>query len=740
MNYVKAGDKIADPFGGVGLGAFYSAMNGIAWTCCELEPLFWVSGHRNFEKWIDKFWCACGWEDYLSTLRDWLTSKDDPKPVEDTPQVSMFDLIEPPQLDSAALWAKLLELVQLQRVEAINRRSVEGQFCAGCGKVIAPYPVLLQGDSRFLSSILGQVEAVVSSPPYIDQPTQTGKVDESKWTDGRQRSIGASQNNSDGYGQSPGQLGSMPAGEYDSIISSPAYGSGEKGHPSLGSVNQDNWGSEGTNIAGRRGKDGNYGNSDAQLANLPDTGFDMAISSPPFADNPQGWDKLAGNKDGQVRANPRHDGEKLYFTDYAKQDSDGNLGNLPTGEYDAVISSSPFANSLGSDNPDRRGGLLASDPKRRNDANLTGTYGDDEANLGTMAEGEYDAIIGSPPFVGSGMDENTNKGVRVGLNRQVMRTNRDPGIKPDEKARTISYGQTDGQLGSLPDKDYDLVIGSPPFADNLANRPKNDNDTLASFGRKSDGSHRGGSVVTGDYGNDPNQLGNLPPGDFDLTISSPSWAGNSGGQGDASRNAIDPGLFDRHQGGMKRGTGDGEPGNIDHMAEGDYSAVIGPPPFEDSLSTKDKGDEYQRRRHLARGRNPDSPGAGAGFGDYGQTPNQLGNQSGVTFWAASKDILLETHKVLRKGGYTFWVVKRYIKAGKIVEFDNMRLRLCQVCGFQHVETIYAWQTEDKGTQVNLEGEAEKKIVRRQSFFRLLYTKKYPENAIDYEVVLVLRKL
>ena len=681
MGYVKSGDKIADPFGGVGLGAFYSAMNGIAWVGCELEPLFHVSGHRNFEKWIDKFWCACGWEDYLATLRDWLISKDDPKPVDDTPQVSMFDLIEPPQLDSATLWARLIELVQLQRIEAINRRSVEGQFCVGCGKVIAPYPVLLQGDSRFLSSILSQVGAVVSSPPFGEQK----QFSDTRHSQSMKNDPGfvAGQSTFTDYGQSPGQLGSMPAGEYDAIISSPVYGGTsirnnanysedklEDAKSKGKTASRATWG----NNAGSSGQDG-YGDSDSQLANLPDTGYDMAISSPPFADNPQGWDKLAGNKDGQIRANPRHDGEKLYFTDYAKQDSEGNLGNLPTGEYDAVISSSPFVSSLGSDNPDKRGGLFRDD-KRRNDANLTGTYGDGEANLGTMAEGEYDAIITSPPF----LDNNVN-------------------------------------IGAVGD--------TPGMRQQIHNSTKRDES----------------------YGSTPNQLGNLPPGDFDMTISSPSWAGNSGGQGDASRNAIDPGLFDRHQGGMKRGTGDGEPGNIDHMSEGDYSAVIGSPPFE-SVSRGDISELSKKWNE-----NPDNVNK-PGFrpnqtkdytrpsfnGDYGQTPNQLGNQSGVTFWATSKDILLETNKVLRKGGYTFWVVKRYIKAGKVIDFPDMWKRLCEVCGFEHVETIHAWQTEDKGTNFDFEGEAKKKVISRKSFFRQIYEKKYPENSIDFETVLILRKL
>jgi hypothetical protein len=48
-----------------------------------------------------------------------------------------------------------------------------------------------------------------------------------------------------------------------------------------------------------------------------------------------------------------------------------------------VISSPPYAGSIGSDDPDKRGGLFR-DPKRRNDKTLTAEYGQSRGQLGAM--------------------------------------------------------------------------------------------------------------------------------------------------------------------------------------------------------------------------------------------------------------------------------------------------------------------------------------------------------------------
>lgn len=68
------------------------------------------------------------------------------------------------------------------------------------------------------------------------------------------------------------------------VVSSPPYASGEKGHPSLGSVNKDGWGVDGRDIAARRGVNGRYGDSCGNIANMPTGDLDAAISSPPYAD------------------------------------------------------------------------------------------------------------------------------------------------------------------------------------------------------------------------------------------------------------------------------------------------------------------------------------------------------------------------------------------------------------------------------------------------------------------------
>ena len=475
QGYITVDSKIIDPFGGVGLGAFYAANNGLIWLGNELEDKFWRDGYKNFAIWCERFWCVCDDQEYLDLLRNYVLAT---QPLEDSPQIDMFtsELKDPDDLLSQII-AKSF---------ASWDKPNKGSYCEVCGKVIVAYPVLLKGDSRFLSQVLrGKLDSILSSPPYIDSVNaRSNGIDPVKI----KSSYGPNtQALSDvNYGQSPNQLGNLPAGDYDAAISSPVY---------------------------------------------PDAG-----------------------------------------------------------------------------------------------ANETRKYG----------------------------------GLKDVSNRNPLNKSQLGGI--------TNYGQPDGQLATLSDKDFDAAIASP------------------------------------------------------------SWAGNSGGQGEASRNAIDPGLFDRHQGGMKRGTGEGESGNIDHMMEGDFEAVVSSPPYENAISNPSIKAEYTGQGGPIHPRH------------YSLNDNQLGNQTGPTFWQASKEILLETNKCLKVGGYGFWVVKSYIKLSQIVPFPDMWCKLVEVCGFEHIETIYAWQTEDKGTQVDLAGEAKKKVIKHKSFFRIIYERNNPENAIDFEVVLVLRKL
>lgn len=362
---IQPGGVVLDPFGGVGLGALYAMQNGLHWVGVELESKFVELGRENINLWNER---------YSAHFPNW-----------------------------------------------------------GSAQILA-------GDSRRLAEVVKGAGMVVSSPPYNQLDTKTGKVDETAWSDGRSRRIGASQRESDGYGQTPGQLATLPPGTpptavissppfagntggrgeasrngidpglFDrhsggmkkgtgsdpanldhlpmgtppiAIVSSPPYASGEKGHPSLGSVNKDDWGNEGTNIAGRRGLNGDYGKSSGQLAEMPE------------------------------------------------------------GQVSAVIASPPFADSVGSDDPDKRKGLFR-DEKRRNDTNLTGTYGETPGQLGGMKAG---AVISSPPYEGSIINSNSN-GIDWEKAGRPDRAKPSPNRISPGVDGGLQYGSTAGQIGA----------------------------------------------------------------------------------------------------------------------------------------------------------------------------------------------------------------------------------------------------------------------------------------------------
>ena len=86
-----------------------------------------------------------------------------------------------------------------------------------------PLPVMLQGDSRKLCGVLA--DACVSSPPFlsgIDSDVRGEKllVEASKAHRHKRRIKDGSAKD---YGQTPGQLGSMPSGSLDAAVSSPPY-------------------------------------------------------------------------------------------------------------------------------------------------------------------------------------------------------------------------------------------------------------------------------------------------------------------------------------------------------------------------------------------------------------------------------------------------------------------------------------------------------------------------------------
>jgi hypothetical protein len=125
------------------------------------------------------------------------------------------------------------------------------------------------------------------------------------------------------------------------LVSSPPYASGEKGHPSLGSVNKDDWGKDGRDIAGRRGLDGNYGPNPANLGNLPPGRAPAVVSSPVYA----GSMECSGSIDPDKSQHIGGPHSQMNRSDTRYGNSPGQLGAMRDGVGPALVSSPPFEDS-----------------------------------------------------------------------------------------------------------------------------------------------------------------------------------------------------------------------------------------------------------------------------------------------------------------------------------------------------------------------------------------------------------
>jgi hypothetical protein len=178
---------------------------------------------------------------------------------------------------------------------------------------------LLQGDSRRLLEVVGgHMAAAVSSPPFETvEPVQ----DKTFWlNDGRK----VPPQGRDGYGSTPGQLGSMSSGDYGAAVSSPPYADNAATWVEGPGARHDPIHHNGDN-AFKASSDNGYGSTPGNVGNMRDGGFEGVVSSPPFMENAHPKQELGG-KNLQIRDNPRTPGEKLYFTEYVTPDSPGQLG------------------------------------------------------------------------------------------------------------------------------------------------------------------------------------------------------------------------------------------------------------------------------------------------------------------------------------------------------------------------------------------------------------------------------
>ncbi len=328
--YVQAGDAVLDPFGGVALGALDAMLLGLNWTGCELEQKFVDLGNANIDLW--------------------------------------------------------------------NRRYADKMLRWGTAR-------LVQGDSRRLCGVLEGYAATVSSPPYAEimhgQHDQQSR-DEREAKAGRK--LGAGQiNHPRDYGSTSGQLGAMKEGSFEASVASPPYKETRVVEYEQPMTERPREGDAGV-VRG-------YGASDGQLSAMREGDYAASVASPPFGRGAEGTVRASKFKDPQAFA-------------------------LEMSKRDRKIPNRHAASAAA-----RLAQLERED---------TATYGDDPANLGNLPTGDYRAAVSSPPYEGTPIEKNSASVDRV----KQYETYRSQGGGASFEAfcrtqdlHSQGYGASAGQLG-----------------------------------------------------------------------------------------------------------------------------------------------------------------------------------------------------------------------------------------------------------------------------------------------------
>jgi len=314
---------------------------------------------------------------------------------------------------------------------------------------------------------LGNVDAVITSPPYGE--AQEGSGIAKKGYQGCKHSptdlVGERSYMPNKF-ENAENISRLPLGKIDTIITSPPYQNAL--HDSL--EKREAWESRKLHDA-KKGLPVGYSENADNIGNIKEHGsIDVILTSPPYAD---------GKKAGEVKPDEVEKYAKRWEENVEKRDwnswgksfhtpgrlmgikslrdgysnSKKNIGNLPFGHVDTIITSPPYSNIVkskeGAINPHMQGlisklsGIPLKDfahniEKLREAVKIAQSkipfkYGDSPNNIGNLPLGNIDCCITSPPYEGS--LEGTTRHTRGGI------ASRDPALaKTGSYATVMSFG------------------------------------------------------------------------------------------------------------------------------------------------------------------------------------------------------------------------------------------------------------------------------------------------------------
>lgn len=279
-------------------------------------------------------------------------------------------------------------------------------------------------------------------------------------------------------------------------------------------------------------------------------------------------------------------------------------------------------------------------------------------------------------------------------------------------------------------------VSSPPYAEAIKTTENGSGIDYSKSKTGGKGRTKGRENIALGYGSESGQLGSMKSTEqgFSAAISSPPFQGNSGGKNVTAKEGVlaDVDLLHRHAAGNSEagyGESEGNLGSLVPTKKG-FEVAVSSPPWEQNGVPDHDGQTNALKGGKLRG-------GGDGFlhKEYGNTDGQLGSNSGDDFWLSARTIVEQVYQVLAPGAHAVWVVKDYVKGGKIVPFVDQWRQLCEAVGFETLHEHHAMLVHSR--QSKLEGGEH--VRESKSFFRRLAEKKGSPR-IDYEVVLCMIRL
>ncbi|RKY46405.1 MAG: hypothetical protein DRP88_06460, partial [Candidatus Neomarinimicrobiota bacterium] len=320
---------------------------------------------------------------------------------------------------------------------------------------------ILKGDARQLSKILNEVDSIVTSPPYsegIGHDSGDNASEKFKERLDMQRRYTRQMT-------SEGNIAKLKHGKISAIITSPPYADTKKGGEADEEKMAERWDKvaedKGWNTWGKTWKTegrkralkslgSGYSESGENIGNLPFGGIDVIVTSPPYghsiSNNKEGplvggdekkygrWKKGTARKHSYTqhgepckdedldetierlrqhgRSDPKAGGPYGRSLAHPYSPNPDNIGNLPVGDIDAVITSPPYAdtrkhdrrakkeealNKMADKLSEKSGNHHTPGRMKRIKSDYEG-YGNSKDNIGNLTHGEISVIITSPPY------------------------------------------------------------------------------------------------------------------------------------------------------------------------------------------------------------------------------------------------------------------------------------------------------------------------------------------------------